>query len=329
MKPHSLHELRLWLVGSEEMRAAVESVCVAEVLRPAEWRDRSPALLLVEAAEGVDEIWGDELERLLDHCRAASIPCLLWVTASPLGSYWLARCRLFDRVFTVDRGQVPELEAAGARDPWVLWPATAIPPDEPGPVEPTERPHDVVWLGGWSPEWPEEWRERLASVLSGVAEHSLCIVAVEDLEGLPADLRQFVAPPPRNGNGKTALLRAKAVVGADPRNGSPLVAPQVVFDAAVCGAAVVTPHDFASLHDFAVGGTREAPWRNLVPVVHDGEAAVAEIGQLLDDDPLRGEVVSHMRRIAANNHTYAHRVATLASAAGYRLVPDPLASEPS
>jgi hypothetical protein len=319
-----LRDLRVWLVGSEELAIALGQLCEIALLAPDKWRqlaERPPALVLVEPASGIDEAWGAEFDRLVATCEAQGIPCLFWSTTDTLDSYWLERCSQFERMFTVDRGQLADLEAAGATDPGILWPATAPSSTWRFEKETVERSYDVVWLGGWRNGWPRDWRERLASVLRGATVRGLRIVAAANLEKLPADLRGCVADA-TNGDPMAVLRRAKVVLGADPFCGSPSLAPRIVFDAAAAGAAVITPHDFASLHDFAVGGTPDASWRNLVPVVHDREVAAKEIDCLLDDDLLRLEIVDHLRRIVANNHTYAHRLATLASAAGYRLVPD-------
>jgi Glycosyl transferases group 1 len=322
-RPHTLRELRVSLVGGDELASALAPVGRVEPLHPGDQPggDGSPAFLLVENGAGVEEGWTDELDRLLDTCERNTIPSLLWVTSTPLDPYWLDRCARFDRVFTVDRGQIEELEAAGARTPVALWPATALRIDERTTGSPARR-DAVVWIGGWRREWPAAWRDRLESVLCGAARRGLKIIDYGEIEALPSSLRPHVVATESGEGPEAALRHAKVVVGADPRYGSALLAPRVVFDAAAAGAAVITPHDFASLHDFAIGGTREIAWRNLIPVVHDSEIATQEIDQLLDDEQLRREIACHTRRIVANNHTYAHRLATLASAAGYRLVPN-------
>jgi hypothetical protein len=319
-QPGSLHELSLWLVGSEEMAASLRTACGVEVLDPDTWATRfqageSPAFLLVEGDDEAEGRWGDQLDLVLDASGRAEIPCILWFTFSPIGPWWLSRCARFDHVLAAERWQVPELEAAGVREPSTLWPATALPLDSGA----TERTYPAVWLGGWNRDWPADWRERLASVLSGAAERGLRIVPVADLDGLPADLQRCVVAAE---DGASALRNAKVAIGADAVVGSPTFVPAVVFDATACGAAVLTPHDFVTIHEMAVGKVADGTWRNMIPIVHDGRIAVEELDRLLADEQYRIEVVAHTQRIVAHNHTYAHRVATLASAAGHRLVHD-------
>ncbi|HMJ73577.1 MAG TPA: glycosyltransferase [Solirubrobacterales bacterium] len=320
-RPRCLRELSVWLAGSDELAASLRTVCEVNVLHPADWHERlqdaHASFLLVEGNNAAEARWETELDRLLEACEGAGIPRLLWFTSSPTGPRLLARCGRFDQVLAAERWQVPELEAAKAAEPTTLWPATALPIDGAA----GDRSDPVVWLGGWSRDWPADWQERLASVLRGASQRGLRIVPVADLDGLPGDLQECVdTGEPRDP--RAAMRRAKVVIGADPVVGSSTFVPAVVFDAAACGAAVLTPHDFVTIHEMAVGKVAEGTWRNMVPIVHDGEITVEELDRLLDDEQYRIEVVGHMGRIVANNHTYAHRVATLASAARYSVVYD-------
>ena len=339
--PPSVRELRLWLAGGERLGAALGSFCEVYVLRPGappEPAGGRAAFLLVEAGEAGWDPRGEDLERLLEVCRRAGVPRFVWFVASPLDPAWLERCERFDRAFAVERWRVPDLQAAGAREPTTLWPATALPVDAgPADVVPAPdvealdaegRDDTVVWLGGWRPQWPAAWQERLASVLRGAARRGLRIVPAARLEGLPPDLESCVVPVVDGAavaslaEQRAALRRAKVAIGADPTVASPTYTPEVVFDAAACGAAVLTPHDFAAIHEFGVGSLTDGSWRNTIPIVHDGDITVEEIDRLLDDRFYRAEVVGHLRRVVAYNHTYENRLATLASAAGLRLIPD-------
>lgn len=326
-QPCSLSELRIWLVGGGRLVSALSQVCDVIELSPSEWDrrrqdDRRSAFLLVEAGNSLGDKWGDELDRILDYCERISLPRLLWVSGGPLAPYWLDRCDRFERVFSMDRNLLPGLEAAGARMPSILWPAAA-PAGDAQPLDADESADAVVWLGGWEPQWPAAWRERLTSVLRGSAERGLRIVTTGKLDGLPADLQTRIAPAPPGESPAAALCRVKVVIGADAEIGSATFAAPVVFDAAAAGAAVITPHEFATIHDFGVGGMGRRT-QNLIPIVVDGESAGEEIDRLLADDLLHSEVVSHLQRVIAHNHTYRHRLATLASAVGYRLTPDAL-----
>lgn len=328
--PRALRELRIWMAAGESLVGGLAEVCEVEVIRPDTWEADArgaPAFLLVETADP----WADrqkQLDALLSHCAQTGIPSLLWITASPLAPHWLDRCRRFDRVFTVDRSQLPELEAAGAKSPAKLWPGVRTPPEIPEAHGKASQRESVVWLGGWRADWPAPWRERLAAVLRGSAEYGLSIVEVADLDSLPSDLKTYirVAQPFETTN--DLIRRARVVVGADPIFGAPSLAPPVVLEAAASAIAVITPHTFLSRHDFMVGGIGDAPWRNLVPVVRDDRMAADELDNLQDDE-LYDEVVDHLHRIVVNNHTWAHRLATLSSTVGVRLAPDAQSPTPA
>ena len=302
-RPRSLEELRIWLVAEARLASSLAHICDVELLHPDGWEAAtesgpSPNFLLVEAGPDTAAAWRDELDGLLERCTRAPVPSLLWL-AGPAGPQWLDRCKRFDRTFSMDRGQLPRLEAAGARRPALLWPAAA--PGEPPAREERERPHAVLWQGGRRSDWPVAWRKRLDAVRRGASAHGLHTC--------------------RDGE-RMALRDARVVVAADPRVGSATFAPAVAFDAPLRGAAVVTPHDFASAHDFSVGAARGPGRVDLLPSVGDEDSAAEKIGLLLSDEELRRETVTHLRRIVAHNHTHRHRLATLASAAGYRLAPD-------
>ncbi|HMJ73573.1 MAG TPA: hypothetical protein VK471_09445 [Solirubrobacterales bacterium] len=342
-RPEALHELRPLVVGSERLISAIAGMCAADVLRPSDrqkhWAgDCLPDFLLVEDTGGIEAQWDGELDVLLDRCERAGIPRLLWIGVSPIRPYWLDRCARFDRVFTMDVGQLEQLEAAGAQQPSVLWPATSLPIGEAWGSDTDDRPDAVVWLGGWRRDWSAEWIKQLTSVLRGAAECELRIFEAENMDDMPSELRPCVAGATGVANRRALLHSASVVICADPVVGSPTFAPPIVFDAAACGAAVVTPHRFATRYDFGVERQDEDipnsihdalssnPLWDLVPHVTNSDATLERVGLLLRDKSLRDESVSHLRRIVFRNHTYHSRLATLASAIDCRLIPDALGS---
>lgn len=323
--PRSPRDLRPWLVGDGALARGLGGACQATVLHPGDWSRQAasvdpPAFLVVEGSAACAAAWGEELDRLLERCEGASIPTMLWLSTSPIGDYWRDRCARFDRVFSTDRSHRLELEALGIQMPSTLWPATAL-PIEAADAGRAPRPYPVVWLGSWRAEWAPAWRERLAAVLGGAVECGLRIVASGDLGDLPEEFRSSIATD--GGESREEVLhQAAVVVATDPEIGSRTACPVTALDAAACGAAVITPHDFSSDMHFAIAELKDGRPRHLIQPVHDADGARAEIERLLSDGRLRGEVTAHTARILANNHTYSHRLATLASAVGYRLVPD-------
>lgn len=333
MRPGSLSELRLWLVAGDRLAGALSQICKVERLQPADWQaksqaDRPPTFLLVEASKGAGDDWGQELDSLLNRCIHDSVSRLLWIADDQLDPYWLTHCHRFNRIFCMDRKQLAQLEAAGVRRPSVLWPA-ALPLGQSHSPAANAEESPVVWLGGWSQDWPLAWRERLASVLQGASRYGLRIFPVADLDGLPSDLHRCVSDSTGAPTAEAALRSAQVVIAADPTVGSSTFAPSVAFDVPLLGAAPITAHDFATIHDFSTGGIRKPARRDLMPVVHDSDGAADEVERLLGDDAHREETVEHLCRIIDHNHTYRHRLATLASALGHRVIPDALDSAPA
>jgi len=321
--PRSLANLRVGLVGSEELADGLGSTCSVQSLSPG-----GPLgavhLVLVEGGERIDPRWERELPPMLEACEAAGIASVLWIATSPFDPAYLRCCSAFTRVFSADPGHLPALAAAGANLPAPLLAATALPVEDSPPGDTVRRSDPVVWLGGWREEWPEAWRARLSAVLTAAVPFGLRIAGPVDPQALPPNLR---AHAKGGGNtGPDALRRARVAIGADATSDSPGLVPGVVFDAIACGAAVVCPHDanlpasYLALAPPGTPGTASGGGK-LVRPVHDGASAREAIGELLGDDRRRETIVRDCRRIVALNHTLAHRIATIASVAGYRLIP--------
>ena len=325
MSPRKLSELRIGYIGGDRLAGALRSVCEVDALEPEAWRqglaDRAVHLLLVEGRGPLPPEWRGELAGVLAACGRLEVPRMLWATGDPLDGRYLALADDFDRAFASGvRGLLAALEA-GFRDPSLLWNATALPVDDRAAVETAARPDPIVWIGGWRDDWPDARRARLEEVLRAASSRGLRILGLSDPAALPERLRQYARPTelPR----QAALERARLVLAADPNDFADDVVPGVLFDAIACGAAPISPTPVGNSWDFCRGGDLGgAPPEDLIPAVDSRETAAAEIDRLLDDSILREDIVHRCRRIVAYNHTHAHRAATLASAAGLRLIPD-------
>jgi hypothetical protein len=166
-----------------------------------------------------------------------------------------------------------------------------------------------VWTGQWNVEWSLEWRERVISILRATAGYGLHVTDRQSLGALPGDLQDRARQVPLST--EQAIGNADVVIGVHSRSESPYVVPTVVFDAIAAGAAVLSPHD-----DGMVG-----LFRDLMPLC-GRLAKKSDIANIVNDPARRHDAVRHCREIVAYNHTYAHRVATIASGVGYHLVPD-------
>ena len=323
MSVRELRELRIGYLGGEELAAALASVCETNVLEAGEWRARlegaTADLLLVEGREHLDPEWREEIESMLSICAQLSIPRLLWVTGERLDRAYLELADHFDRAFATSVPLLATVFEAGFRDPSLLWTATALPVDDRAAVDTAVRPDPILWVGGWRDDWAESWRSRLREVLRAASARGLRIIGVDDPATLPEQLRKHVRT---TALGRAeALEQARVVIAADPAIGTGEIVPGILFDAIACGAAVLSPAPVGKAWDFCRGGTLGAPPEDLIPPVEGFEDACAEFDRLLQDNALREETVHLCRRVVTYNHTYAHRAATLASAAGQRLIP--------
>jgi glycosyltransferase involved in cell wall biosynthesis len=242
-------------------------------------------------------------------CERAGVPSVLWITGAELTPGLLADAPLFDRVFSVDPLHIQPLEEAGCREPAPLPLATALPFDGEAPRDASQRPIPIAWIGGWRDRWSPGWQRVVTAVLGVAAERGLQVVGLPDSEVLPAELRRCcrALPPTR----ERILGEARLVLGIDREHESRHVVPGVVFDSIAAGAAVVSPHGYGVRTEF----------RDAVPVV-SGEPDRDVLERLLDDDELWEQTVRRCRRFVAHNHTYSHRLATIMSGIGCRVVPD-------
>ena len=89
--------------------------------------------------------------------------------------------------------------------------------------------------------------------------------------------------------------------------------PQVVFDAAAGGNVMLVPHQ--------LGVTRL--WRFLATSARTWGEAALQIPRLLMDWADWTDISVDTRRAALNAHTYGHRLASVASVAGFSVTPVP------
>jgi hypothetical protein len=120
-----------------------------------------------------------------------------------------------------------------------------------------------------------------------------------------------VASPGSDDDRADFIARCGVVIAGSPRWASRLHTPAVAFDAVAIGTPVIVPP--------GLGISLTLPRMT-------GTAAKADVARQLIETALRtGEVVPERReagRISVRNeHTYCHRLATIASALGVAVVP--------
>ena len=327
--PETLAELRLAVHAGPGHLAGLSGACRVVDAGKDDWRSalesERPHLLLIESsqlrgrelADGVPPVMVEELARaseLVEWCESRRVPTALWET-SPLAQI-VTPISLMEKIrhlFVADAAAEAHLagELEGRRPMQLPLAAQVIP--ESVPVF-GERRSQVAFVGTWAVSGAgEPSRERFEEILEVAARYGLVIFRSEG-EGdhdLPERLAPFAVPARSDREATEALRQCRLAVGFDPRNESRLMAPQVVFDALAAGTVVIAP--------ISPGMTRL--FRHAAVIVKRREAADREIQRLLLDREGWSELSRRSRAAILNAHTYPHRVATIASVAGFKLIP--------
>lgn len=317
-----LRDFRMWVASHRRLAEQFADFCDARrVGGRAELPAGHPAHCLLVEDRWICDSNACDVNALLAACGTAGVPRLLWARESPLRSEALAFGAEFERAFSVDVDSMGVLAGAGCRDPSPLPEASALGSSVvPMPIE--ERPLGVVWLGGWNADWPAEWRSRLARILVAAAPFGLQIFGVSAPSVLPREVREC-AVAEGWGSSTSLLSSARLAIATDPAIGLEGAAPAVAFDAAACGTAVASPHArglvAAGFWSLVKG---EGIKTDVALLLTDDIDVGGEIERLLADPSERQQMAQRARRLMLNNHTYGHRVATIASAVGWRVVPD-------
>jgi glycosyltransferase involved in cell wall biosynthesis len=177
-----------------------------------------------------------------------------------------------------------------------------------------ERRREIAFVERWPAWFSGKRRQQLEAIMDAAAEYGLVILRPESAadSALPERFSSFVVRLPSDRDAVEALRDARLVIGADPRNHGRLMVPQLVFDAMAAGSVVIAPN--------YVGVRRLFAEFVVIPKTRDDAAAAIDRFLRNEDDWI--EMSSNARIAILNAHTYAHRVATIASAAGFRLLPE-------
>jgi hypothetical protein len=108
------------------------------------------------------------------------------------------------------------------------------------------------------------------------------------------------------------LAQAKVTIVPPPPGASKLLAPELAYRCIGLGSLVLTPPH----RGYQFGALREA-----VTPAKNSDQAHAALERLLDSPKEQSELQQFGRAVVANGQTYAHRVATIASALGRRVLP--------
>jgi len=221
-----------------------------------------------------------------------------------------------EHLFVVDPEAVePLTEQLEGRRPMRLPLAAQMVPDEvPGFGD---RANDVAFVGAWPAGFEGRFEGELESILDAAADHRLVILRTErgmTPDALPERFASFVRSVPSTAELADAFTYSRIVVGFDPANMGRSAVPQVSFDAPAAGSVLVAPNH---------SGTRSL-FRYTGLFAKDCEAARDEMRRVLGSEEEWTEMSEAGRRAILHAHTYSNRLATIASSAGFRVVPDAL-----
>lgn len=157
--------------------------CELLELLPDTWQqqmeDFRPDVLFIESAwQGKDEAWklkistfSETIQQLLDWCRKAGIPSLLWNKEDPPHySTFLPLARAVDVVFTTDIDCIPRYKRDLGHEHVYLLPFAAQPAMH-NPMEKYDRQHKFCFAGSYYLRYPERQRD-FAMLMDALGKHA-------------------------------------------------------------------------------------------------------------------------------------------------------------
>ncbi|MCA9104332.1 MAG: glycosyltransferase [Planctomycetales bacterium] len=298
-------------------------------LHPSSWQsaliDGSFDLLLIESGErGNANTWKHcfsrpsdghraELSSVLAKCRELNIPTVFWNTEVPaINEDYLAIGQEFDFVFAADQTSLEKYRRELGQERVGFLPL-AIQPKIHQPTVESQRINRIGFIGSWnSPSSPER-QNRLRQVFGAVAE-SLDLTIFDTDLNRGGDKSQFPAEYTSKSSAKltpkdrvaNVYQRFAAVIDVDSASGSSAPFSRTMVEAAACGIPIIGTHS-AALEEVFPG--------TLAPA-NDAD----ELKQLIEsigsgDWEVLKRVVRGVRA-AHENHTYQHRLRTIAERVG-------------
>jgi hypothetical protein len=327
--PLSVADLHVATLAGSAHFECIGRACTAVDLLERDWSSGSPSgpphLLLIESSGlsqpgGVGALADERVERaaeLIAWAQQGDISTALWETAlMPRIQTPTALLRSVEHVFVVDPEAIePVTEKLEGRRPMRLpLAAQAVPDEVPGFGD---RSNDVAFVGGWPAGFKGRLEEELVAILDVAADGGLVILRSErggTLDVLPDRFSSFVRSVPSAVEAVEGIADSRIVVGFDPANVGRWAVPQFSFDALAAGSVLVAPNH---------AGTRSV-FRYTALFATNREQAKEELGRVLGSEKEWSEMSEAGRRAILHAHTYSHRLATIASAAGFRVVPEGL-----
>ena len=297
-------------------------VCVT----PQDWRDQLAAnpvdVLFVESAwNGNGGTWrlamttddgpSPQLRALVEHCRSAGVPAVFWNKEDPPNyDLFLRTARLFDHVFTVDAGRIPDYERDLGHSRIGLLPFGAQPRIHTPVRHGAGRVREVAFAGGYFADKHDERRAQMEHVLE---------------PALPLGLEVFSRLAGRDQRYQFPRAYAGALVGSLPYRrmlgaytafkvflnvnsvtASPTMCARRLFELSAAQTPVLSG-PAASIEPF---------FGDTVRVTRSAEETTRELRALLQHEDYRDRLGLRAHRRVLDAHTYGHRVDTVLSTVG-------------
>jgi hypothetical protein len=306
-------QLRVGLLAGDRLGASLREACVSlpvpEDFSLSWLREARPQLLLVEldgpSAHDVD--WG-RLELLVGSSRAEEVPSAIWVTSRDGGDALPMKVLAsFDRVFASEPAIAESLMDRIAHRPVVLPHAATSASVKNGRLAGA----GIAYIGGYPERWAPRTKQFAESLLEASEAFGLTILArsEEEISGLPHRFRPLVRWSETSDEMVAGLQKNRVLVDFEPEVGL----PQGIFDGLAFGMLVVAPRNYTVM--------RVLP--RIVSYPKLPEDACERIAWCVHAGSEQDELALVGRKAVRNAHTYNHRIATLASALGLCVLPDP------
>jgi spore maturation protein CgeB len=330
-----LSDLRVAAVLDDMSLTCFGMECNIAAPTPEDWRERledhRPHFLFVESAwKGNRGSWEyrigkyarpesqglPDLAAMVSWCRSAGIPTVFWNKEDPVHFARFAEAAsLFDVVFTSDGGILDHYEELGGAIDTVAALPFAAQPRLHNPVTPgMPRSAEPVFAGTYYRNRHVERQGRLETLLAAAAPYGLVIYDRTFGSGSPDfGFPDRLASHVRGSLPYLDLVRVykqhKIFLNTNSVVDSPTMFSRRVFELLACGTAVVSTRSRGMQDLFG----------DLVPVVDTAEEADAALRHLLRDDGHWYRTTAEGVRRVMLEHTYAHRLRTIASTAGIAL----------
>ena len=340
--PNGLGDLRVAGILDTFSASCFAPECGLVTFRPDNWREtlaaRPPHLLLVESAwHGNDGAWQYQvgsysypdsvglphLTALVEWCRDQDIPTVFWNKEDPVHfDKFKEAAQLFDVVLTTDADRV---EAYRSLPGLRAWAVDALPFAAQSAIHnpllaPSERESTPVFAGTYYKNRHADRRDQLEMLLDAASPFGLQIFdrmhgKESDSVGYPERFQANISGGLPYEEMIRAYKRFRVFLNTNSVTESPTMFSRRVFELLASGTPVVSTPSLGM----------EQMLGDVVDVVTDPVEAEQAIRALLtDDDHWHRRSRAGIRKVM-REHTYAHRLATVARHAGY----DVDVSEPS